>query len=52
MRSVSGLAGPARPSMRRVHRAGEKAFVDCAGQRPTIVDPIAGDVRPVVIGGA
>jgi len=36
-----------RPSMRQVHRAGEKAFVDYAGQRPTIVDPTTGEVVPV-----
>ncbi|MEZ5417266.1 MAG: hypothetical protein R2708_07980 [Vicinamibacterales bacterium] len=36
-----------RPSMRQVHRAGEKAFVDYAGQRPTIVDPLTGEVTPV-----
>ena len=37
-----------RPSMRQVHRAGEKAFVDYAGQRPTIVNPLTGEVRPSV----
>jgi transposase len=36
-----------RPSMRQVHRAGEKAFVDYAGQRPTIVDPRTGEVTAV-----
>jgi transposase len=36
-----------RPSMRQVHRAGEKAFVDYAGQRPTIIDPVTGVVSPV-----
>jgi transposase len=34
-------AGRARQrlSMRQEHKAGEKAFVDYAGMRPTIVDP-------------
>ena len=36
-----------RPSMRQVHRAGEKAFVDYAGQRPTIVDAMTGAIMPV-----
>jgi transposase len=36
-----------RPSMRQVHRAGEKAFVDYAGQRPTIVDATTGAVVAV-----
>jgi transposase len=36
-----------RPSMRQVHRAGEKAFVDYAGQRPAVVDPTTGEVVPV-----
>lgn len=36
-----------RLSMRQVHTAGEKAFVDYAGQRPTIVDPATGEVIAV-----
>jgi transposase len=32
-----------RRAMRQVHKAGEKAFVDYAGQRPTIVDPATGE---------
>jgi transposase len=36
-----------RPSMRQVHRAGEKAFVDYAGQHPTLVDLATGEVVPV-----
>ena len=28
-----------RPSMRQVHRAGEKTFIDFSGKRPTLVDP-------------
>jgi len=33
--------------MRQVHRAGEKVFVDCAGQQPRIVDPTTGAVPAV-----
>lgn len=32
-----------RPSMRQVHRAGEKLFVDFSGKRPSLVDPATGD---------
>ena len=46
--SVSGIgSGRLKPSMRQVHRAGEKLFVDFAGQRPHLVDPTTGDVIPV-----
>jgi transposase len=31
-----------KPSMRQVHRAGEKVFVDYAGQRPQVVDRTTG----------
>ncbi len=31
-------------TMRQVHRAGEKLFVDYAGQQPTLVDPATGEV--------
>ena len=34
-------------SMRQVHRAGEKMFVDYAGQQPKVVDPATGEVRDV-----
>jgi transposase len=34
-----------RLSMRQVHRAGEKLFVDFAGQKPHLVDPDTGEVR-------
>jgi transposase len=34
-------------SMRQVHRAGEKGFVDYAGQKPRLTDPTTGEVRPV-----
>jgi transposase len=36
-----------KPSMRQVHRAGEKTFLDYAGQRPHLVDPKSGEVVPV-----
>ena len=36
-----------RTSMRQVHTAGEKTFVDYAGQRPSLVDPATGEVVPV-----
>src|SRR5712691_1629244 len=36
-----------RPTMRQIHRAGEKAFVDFSGKRPVITDPTTGEVRPV-----
>ena len=36
-----------RLSMRQVHRAGEKLFVDYSGKRPEIVDPATGEVREV-----
>jgi transposase len=36
-----------KPSMRQVHRAGEKLFVDFAGQRPHLVDAKTGEAIPV-----
>jgi transposase len=36
-----------KPTMRQVHRAGEKAFVDFSGKRPVIVDPRTGELIPV-----
>jgi len=36
-----------RLSMRQVHRAGEKCFVDYAGQKPALIDPATGEVLPV-----
>jgi transposase len=36
-----------RVSMRQVHKAGEKLFVDYSGKRPEIVDPATGAVQPV-----
>jgi transposase len=35
------------PSMRQVHRAGEKQFVDYSGKKPHIVDRSSGEVVPV-----
>jgi transposase len=35
------------PTMRQVHRAGEKAFVDFSGKKPVIVDPTTGELVPV-----
>ena len=35
------------PSMRQVHRAGEKVFVDFSGNKPTVVDPLTGEVIEV-----
>lgn len=35
--------GKQRLSMRQVHRAGDKLFVDYSGKRPSIVDPKTGD---------
>jgi transposase len=32
-----------RPSMRQVHRAGEKLFVDFSGTRPHLIDPNTGE---------
>jgi transposase len=36
-----------RLSMRQVHRAGEKLFVDYSGKKPSIVDPKTGEVIDV-----
>jgi transposase len=36
-----------KPSMRQVHRAGEKLFVDYSGKRPHVVDARTGEERPV-----
>lgn len=33
--------------MRQTHRAGEKAFIDYSGKRPTIVDPETGEIIEV-----
>jgi transposase len=36
-----------KPSMRQVHRAGEKTFVDFSGKRPSLVDATTGELVPV-----
>jgi transposase len=36
-----------RLSMRQVHRAGEKLFVDYSGKKPCIIDPKTGEVHEV-----
>src|ERR1700683_2981491 len=36
-----------KPSMRQVHRAGEKTFVDYSGKRPSLVDATTGALVPV-----
>jgi transposase len=36
-----------KPTMRQVHRAGEKLFVDYSGNKPRIVDPATGEVTEV-----
>lgn len=36
-----------RLSMRQIHKAGEKMFLDFAGQRPKIVNPLTGEVVAV-----
>ena len=36
-----------KPSMRQVHRAGEKTFIDFSGKRPHFVDPKTGEVITV-----
>lgn len=33
--------------MRQTHRAGEKAFIDYSGKKPTVVDPATGEVTDV-----
>jgi transposase len=45
------------PSMRQVHVAGEKMFIDYSGKRPSIVDALSGEVTDVelyvaVLGGS
>ena len=34
-----------KPSMRQVHRAGERCFVDYAGQTVEVIDPRTGEIR-------
>jgi transposase len=35
------------PTMRQVHRAGERAFIDYSGKKPSIVEPTTGEVVEV-----
>ena len=35
-----------KPSMRQVHRAGEKTFIDFSGKRPELTDPRTGTTNP------
>lgn len=39
--------GRQRPTMRQVHRAGERTFLDYAGDHPSIVDPETGELVEV-----
>jgi len=39
--------GSAKPSMRQTHPAGEKVFVDFAGDTIDVVTPITGEVQPM-----
>lgn len=43
----SGFRDKLEPSMRQTHRAGEKAFVDYSGKKPSIVDRETGEVTEV-----
>lgn len=42
-----GFVKRLRPSMRQVHHAGDKAFVDYSGKKPVIVDPSSGEIVAV-----
>ncbi len=42
-----GFVKRLRPSMRQVHHAGDKAFVDYSGKKPSIIDPSTGEVVEV-----
>ena len=39
--------GKQKRSMRQIHRAGEKFFVDYSGKKPEVIDPLTGEVREV-----
>jgi transposase len=41
--------GRVSPTMRQTHVAGERLFVDYAGQTVEVVDPLTGEVRPAQI---
>jgi transposase len=49
LRSLSRLACGISPTMRQTHVAGERMFVDYAGQTVPVTDPITGTVRPAQI---
>src|SRR3990167_8331146 len=38
-----------KPSMRQIHHAGEKLFIDYCGPTMDVIDPITGEVRPASI---
>jgi len=44
--AVSGLGGTLAVSLRQEHRAGEKLFVDYAGDTIPITDSLTGDLSP------
>ena len=44
-----GWAGRLKPTMRQVHIAGEKLFVDFAGQTVEVFDPTTGEIRDAQI---
>ena len=44
-----GWAGRLQPTMRQVHIAGEKLFVDFAGQTVEVFDPATGEIREAQI---
>jgi transposase len=44
-----GWAGRLKPTMRQVHIAGEKLFVDFAGQTVEVFDPTTGEIREAQI---
>lgn len=41
--------GRQKPSMRQVHRAGEKLFIDYCGPTLEVIDPATGEIRPAAI---
>jgi transposase len=42
-----GFERKVKPSMRQVHRAGEKTFIDFSGKKPRLVDRRTGEEKPV-----
>jgi transposase len=38
-----------KPSMRQIHRAGEKLFIDYCGPTVDIIDPVTGEIRSAAI---